>query len=169
MRTFAGSSGRNSSFWRASVLWTRRGTAESGRIGVWQRSAFVSRAVQNRPAAGMGVREDSPLTGRVIAGFLLAAPPADNEQEETMQGKIALEEHFAIEDTLMDSAGFLGEHVWQELTSRLLDIHVKRLAEMDKHGIEITILSLNAPAVQAIPDKKRANDIARKANDFLAE
>jgi 2,3-dihydroxybenzoate decarboxylase len=86
-----------------------------------------------------------------------------------MQGKIALEEHFAIEDTLMDSAGFLGEHVWEELKSRLLDIHGKRLAQMDRHGIEITILSLNAPAVQAIPDRKRANDIARKANDFLAE
>ena len=86
-----------------------------------------------------------------------------------MQGKIALEEHFAIDDTLMDSAGFLGEHVWEELKSRLLDIHGKRLAQMDKHGIEITILSLNAPAVQAIPDRKRANDIAKKANDFLAE
>jgi len=86
-----------------------------------------------------------------------------------MQGKVALEEHFAIQDTLMDSAGFLGENVWAELSSRLLDIHGKRLAQMDQHGIEITILSLNAPAVQAIPDKKRAIDIARKANDFLAE
>ncbi len=86
-----------------------------------------------------------------------------------MQGKIALEEHFAIEDTLMDSAGFLGEHVWDELKSRLLDIHVKRLGEMDKHGVEIMILSLNAPAVQAIPDRKRAIEVAKKANDYLAE
>jgi 2,3-dihydroxybenzoate decarboxylase len=86
-----------------------------------------------------------------------------------MQGKIALEEHFAIEDTLMDSAGFLPDAVWEELKSRLLDIQVKRLGEMDRHGVEIMILSLNAPAVQAIPDKKRASDVARKANDFLAE
>lgn len=86
-----------------------------------------------------------------------------------MRGKIALEEHFAIEDTLMDSAGFLGEHVWEELKSRLLDIQVKRLGEMDRHGVEIMILSLNAPAVQAIADRKRAYDVARKANDFLAE
>jgi predicted TIM-barrel fold metal-dependent hydrolase len=86
-----------------------------------------------------------------------------------MQGKIALEEHFAIEDTLMDSAGFLGEHVWEELKSRLLDIHGKRLGEMDRHGIEIMILSLNAPAVQAIHDRKRAIEVAKKANDFLAE
>ncbi len=86
-----------------------------------------------------------------------------------MQGKIALEEHFAIEDTLMDSAGFLGEHVWEELKSRLLDIHVKRIGEMDRHGVEIMILSLNAPAVQAIPDRKRAIEVAKKANDYLAE
>jgi len=31
------------------------------------------------------------------------------------------------------------------------------------------LLSLNAPAVQAIPDPRRANDIAQRANDFLAE
>jgi len=31
------------------------------------------------------------------------------------------------------------------------------------------LLSLNAPAVQAIPDKARAAEIARQANDYLAE
>jgi 2,3-dihydroxybenzoate decarboxylase len=31
------------------------------------------------------------------------------------------------------------------------------------------LLSLNAPAVQAIPDVKRAAEVARKANDYLAE
>ena len=40
---------------------------------------------------------------------------------------------------------------------------------MDEHGIEMMLLSLNAPAVQAIPDPARAHDIARKANDYLAE
>jgi len=86
-----------------------------------------------------------------------------------MDGKIALEEHFAIDDTLMDSAGYLAEDVWAELESRLLDIHGRRVELMDKHGIETMILSLNAPAVQAIPDPQRAAEVARKANDFLAE
>ncbi len=86
-----------------------------------------------------------------------------------MQGKIALEEHFAIPDTLMDSAGFLPESYWPELSARLLDIHGRRIEEMDRHGIETMILSLNAPAVQAIHDVARASEIARKANDFLAE
>ncbi len=86
-----------------------------------------------------------------------------------MQGKIALEEHFAIPETLQDSAGFFPDSVWGELSGRLLDIHEKRLRLMDEHGIELTLLSLNAPAIQAIPDPARANEIARRANDFLAE
>jgi predicted TIM-barrel fold metal-dependent hydrolase len=86
-----------------------------------------------------------------------------------MKGKIALEEHFAIPDTLDDSAGFLPPDCWTELSGRLLDIHEKRLRLMDRHGIEMMLLSLNAPAVQAIHDPARANEIARRANDFLAE
>ncbi len=86
-----------------------------------------------------------------------------------MQGKVALEEHFAIPDTLQDSAGFVPDSYWEELSSRLLDIQDKRLRLMDRHGIETMIISLNAPAVQAITDRKKAIDIARRANDALAE
>ncbi|ACM28723.1 MULTISPECIES: gamma-resorcylate decarboxylase [Rhizobium] len=86
-----------------------------------------------------------------------------------MQGKIALEEHFAIPDTLQDSAGFVPGDYWKELSARLLDIHEQRLMQMDAYGIEKMILSLNAPAVQAIPDKAKALEISRRANDFLAE
>ena len=84
-----------------------------------------------------------------------------------MQGKIALEEHFAIEPTLGDSQDF-GAHVWKDLRHRLLDIHDTRLGEMDKYGIEMMILSLNAPAIQAIHDVKNAIAVARQANDVLA-
>jgi len=84
-----------------------------------------------------------------------------------MQGKIALEEHFAIEATLGDSQVF-GAHVWQELGPRLTDFQDKRLRLMDASGVEIMIASLNAPAVQAIWDVARAIDVARKANDHLA-
>ncbi len=86
-----------------------------------------------------------------------------------MHGKIALEEHFAIPDTLQDSAGFLPGAYWEELRARLLDIQDKRLRLMDAHGIETMILSLNAPAVQAITDRSRAVKVARRANDKLAE
>ncbi len=84
-----------------------------------------------------------------------------------MRGKIALEEHFAINATLSDSQVF-GADVWNVLGPRLLDIQDMRLREMDKHGIELMILSLNAPAVQAIYDVKRAIAVAREANDALA-
>ena len=86
-----------------------------------------------------------------------------------MQGKIALEEHFAIDDTLLDSRGFFPDDVWAEVKDRVMDLHGRRIDLMDEHGIEMMLLSLNAPAVQAIPDVKRADEIARKANDYLAE
>lgn len=86
-----------------------------------------------------------------------------------MEGKIGLEEHFAIEDTLDDSRGFLPERVWPALSSNLLDFHKQRIAYMDRHGMAMMILSLNAPAIQAIPDARKAHEVARKANDVLAE
>ena len=86
-----------------------------------------------------------------------------------MQGKIALEEHFAIEETVNNSRGFFPDRVWQEVRERVLDLHGRRLRLMDQHGIEMMLLSLNAPAVQAIPDPAQANELARRANDFLAE
>ena len=86
-----------------------------------------------------------------------------------MQGKIALEEHFAIPETLGNANDIFPDRVWKELESRNLDIQDRRLRLMDKHGIEIMLLSLNAPAIQAIADPQRADEIARKANDYLAD
>ena len=86
-----------------------------------------------------------------------------------MKGKIGLEEHFAIDDTVMDSKGFFPDDIWKEVRERVLDLHGRRLRLMDEFGMEMMILSLNAPAIQAIPDAKKANEIARKANDYLAE
>ncbi len=86
-----------------------------------------------------------------------------------MQGKIALEEHFAIPETAADSMGYFPEPVRAEVAARNADIHGMRLQLMDEYGIEMMLLSLNAPAVQAIPDKARAHEIARIANDYLAE
>ena len=86
-----------------------------------------------------------------------------------MEGKIIVEEHFAIPETLGDSRGMWTEETWTELRARILDMHDRRLYEMDQHGVEIMVLSLNAPAVQALPVIAEANEIARRANDYLAE
>ena len=85
-----------------------------------------------------------------------------------MQGKVIVEEHFALPETVQDSAGFVPEADWIELKARLLDMGERRLREMDQNGIEMMLPSLNAPAVQAIPDRGRAVEIACRANDFLA-
>ena len=84
-----------------------------------------------------------------------------------MDGTVILEEHFATEATLGDLQQF-GAHVWTELRHRLLDFQDQRLRLMDESGVAIMILSLNAPAVQAIYDVKQAIAVARQANDLLA-
>jgi gamma-resorcylate decarboxylase len=85
-----------------------------------------------------------------------------------MQGKIAVEEHFRIEETRGSESRYPGRY-WTELPGKLLDIHGARLAEMDRTGIEIEVISLNSNAVQGIPDVEKAKEVARKANDALAE
>ncbi|MGH6674210.1 MAG: amidohydrolase family protein [Xanthobacteraceae bacterium] len=85
-----------------------------------------------------------------------------------MQGKIAVEEHFAIPDTTDRSLRYNTEY-WTGLQPRLLDLHDRRLAEMDRTGIEIEIISLNSNGVQSVLDAGKAAALARKANDALAE
>jgi gamma-resorcylate decarboxylase len=84
--------------------------------------------------------------------------------------KIAIEEHFAIEDTLGDSAAYAtgAKDAWQKLSSNLSDFTKQRIEQMDQTGIELSILSLNSPAIQGIYDKARAVEVARKSNDVVA-
>ncbi len=87
-----------------------------------------------------------------------------------MNGKIALEEHWAIEESLEGIMAMAGTSEWMRgVHRRLLEVQDRRLTEMDRHGIELTVLSLNGPAVQAIPDVGKAIETARKANDALAD
>ena len=84
--------------------------------------------------------------------------------------KIAIEEHFAIEDTMGDSAAYAtaGKEAWQKLSSNLSDLTKQRIEQMDATGIELSILSLNSPAIQGIYDKGRAVEAARRSNDVVA-
>lgn len=86
-----------------------------------------------------------------------------------MDGKVALEEHFALPETLGGSEQYAGVGSWPQLKRRLLDLADERVSEMDSGGIELAILSLNSPAIQAITDVERAIQTARRANDVLAE
>ena len=89
-----------------------------------------------------------------------------------MDGKIALEEHATTEanNALWDSGGEddrNGRAYAQSVAARLLDLD-GHLREMDRSGVEFTILSLTAPGVQSVADPSRAVDLARSTNDELA-
>jgi 2,3-dihydroxybenzoate decarboxylase len=83
--------------------------------------------------------------------------------------KIALEEHFALQETLGDSEQYAVAGSWGDFQHQLLDLGDRRLAEMDRYGIARAILSLNSPAIQAIADPRAAVETARRTNDVLAE
>ena len=83
--------------------------------------------------------------------------------------KIALEEHIAVPNTVDDSEKYFEPPVWPKFRRYLLDIHGQLLADMDASGIEMTLLSLNSPGIQAVYDRKQAVELARQANDYMAE
>jgi len=86
-----------------------------------------------------------------------------------MQGKIAFEEHFAVEETLEQTKAFAGDSgQFDEFTRRILDLGRERLDGMDATGIGFALLSLNAPGVQRIFDRAEALDVAQKANEIMA-
>ena len=85
-----------------------------------------------------------------------------------MQGKIAIEEHFAIPET-NGVKNRVASAYWDGLNAKLLDFDNQRIEEMDKGGVGFAIISLNAPAVQGFNDPKEAIEVARRANDALAE
>ncbi len=85
--------------------------------------------------------------------------------------KIALEEHFVTEELAAygaSTAAVAQPDVWAGASRRLLDVAERRLAEMDEAGIDLQVLSLNAPGIQAEPDTRAAVAAATSANDILA-
>jgi 2,3-dihydroxybenzoate decarboxylase len=68
-------------------------------------------------------------------------------------------------------AEFARRHAFfrDELVPRLHDIDGRRIAEMDEHGIDVQVLSLTTPGIQAVADAAEACRDAREANDYLAD
>lgn len=86
-----------------------------------------------------------------------------------MDGKIALEEHWALEETLSVSGQPVGASAWwDELRRLLFEFRDERLAHMDASGIEVAVLGLTSPALQGVLDPAAAAETARIANDTLA-
>ena len=71
-----------------------------------------------------------------------------------MDGKIVLEEHFALEDTWRDSVPeALPPARFAYLRDRLFDFDGPRIAEMDENGIALAILYDSRPSSSGIDDE----------------
>lgn len=126
---------------------TRRGLFQ--RVGgIWACGGVLSLVNSEKIASGLASADD---------------PKSDSAP---LRGKIALEEHFVIPETLSASYGAPGSPEFQR---RLEEIGSARIAEMDRGGLDVCILSLVGDGIQAIPDVSEAIRIARRANDHLAE
>jgi 2,3-dihydroxybenzoate decarboxylase len=84
---------------------------------------------------------------------------------------IGLEEHFVTEELAGYGAGtatIATPAVWAEASRRLLDLTAERLPGMDAAGLDMQVLSLNSPGIQAEKDPATAVARAAAVNDLLA-
>jgi 2,3-dihydroxybenzoate decarboxylase len=84
---------------------------------------------------------------------------------------IGLEEHFVTTD--LASYGATGATLttpgnWEKVSRRLLDMTEERVAEMDTACLDMQVLSLTSPGIQAEPDAALAVAQASAVNDLLA-
>ena len=88
-----------------------------------------------------------------------------------MQGKIALEEHFSPPADFDKRLVYFGSRLpnWPDFARRQEAMWDVGLKEMDDNGVEHSIVSLGAPAVQQVLDAGDALELSRRTNDFLAE
>jgi 2,3-dihydroxybenzoate decarboxylase len=87
---------------------------------------------------------------------------------------IALEEAFSIPElATRQPASKMRIRVTADYASacgrKLADFEEYRLPDMDEHGIDIQVLSLTVPGIEADTDAGAARDNAKFANDFLAD
>lgn len=97
------------------------------------------------------------------------------------QRVIAVEEHFATArfwEQTADQPALPGEEaervysrsfIGNEFISRRLTDLRTRLEEMDRTGVDVSVLSLNPPGVQLWSDTAMATSLAREMNDVLAD
>ncbi len=86
-------------------------------------------------------------------------------------GKIALEEHFIVPELLphmLEAMPNVSDEARVDLVDRMSDFGERRLAAMDEAGVDLAVLSISGPGVQAEPDPAKAERYAKTANDALA-
>ena len=135
----------------------------TNRGGVITRRGFLERGSAALTSVG--------LVGSAYAAESVLSPnsvlDSTKSTSEPLGGKIALEEHFVLAETIDTS--YAVRDLPPATRNRILDLGSGRIADMDRGGIDICILSLTAPGVQGIPQVKEAIAQARRTNDYLAE
>ena len=85
--------------------------------------------------------------------------------------KIILEEHFSTPEVGQYASQILSNidpNFIDYVKPRLMDIGALRIEDMDKNGIDISVLSVTTPGVQMEPDTATAVKRAQQLNDLLA-
>ena len=135
----------------------------TNRAGVITRRGFLERGSAALTSVG--------LVGSAYAAESVLDPnsvlDSTKSTSEPLGGKIALEEHFVLAETIDTS--YAVRDLPPATRNRILDLGSGRIADMDRGGIDICILSLTVPGVQGIPKAKEAIAQARRTNDYLAE
>jgi predicted TIM-barrel fold metal-dependent hydrolase len=116
---------------------------------------------------GSAVLADAGLPFKAGAVDASVDPKTSDREAPSPIGKIALEEHFTLREIIEDS--YAVKDLPPETRFKILDLGSGRLADMDRGGLDVCILSLTAPGIQAVPDTSQAIALARRANDHLAE
>ena len=83
---------------------------------------------------------------------------------------IALEEHFVIPALVhygASTATTQTPEAWKEIIRLLSDFLETRIPEMDRGGLDMQVLSLNSPGIQAEQDEQEAIKNSSMVNDFL--
>jgi gamma-resorcylate decarboxylase len=135
-------------------------TNPEGRI---TRRGFLGRSSAALAGAGLIGNANAPISALSSESTVDTAKPG----AEPLAGKIALEEHFVLAETIDTS--YAVRDLPPETRYKILDVDSGRIAEMDRGGLDICILSLTAPGVQAVANVAQAIAQARRTNDYLAE
>jgi predicted TIM-barrel fold metal-dependent hydrolase len=131
---------------------------ELTRRGFFERSAGAL-ATAGILAGGLDATEAGPDAGRKLDRAIPDPAPKC--------GKIALEEHFALPGTIPDSYTSLPA---PESRLQIQDLGSGRIAEMDRTGLELCILSESGPAsIQTVLKTSEAIARSQRSNDYLAE
>lgn len=127
------------------------------------RRSFLEFGSAALASTGLGTKGSAETTGLHTQSNELSRDP----DTISYNGKIALEEHFTLAEIIQDS--YAVKDLPPATRSKILDLGTGRLADMDRGGLELCIISLTAPGIQAVPDTSKAVALARRANDHLAE